>query len=140
MDSVDHIIVNDHFAVNVWKFFATVCGVDHSNIPFPHYSMRWWNMKYKNEAHRMLLHIVPNFVCWKLWRNRSGCKYGGKQSNLARVKYLVIKHVILLLRNVFLEVYCPENWNELVFHCEKCTHELELFLYIDANLLDTGLK
>lgn len=62
LDSIDHIFVNGHFAVNVWKFFAVAYGIDQSNLPLPHYIMRWWSFKYKNEAHKLLLHVIPIFV------------------------------------------------------------------------------
>lgn len=70
MDTIDHIFVNGHFATNVWKFFASSCGIEWSKLPLPHYIMRWWNMTHKNAARRLLLHIVPILVCWNLWKNR----------------------------------------------------------------------
>lgn len=70
-------------------------------------------MGYKNKAHKLLLHVVPIFMCWELWKNMCGYRYRGKQSNIAR-EYLVIKDVNLLLKLVFPSIQWPGSWKELV--------------------------
>lgn len=54
-------------------------------------------------------------------------KYGSKQSNLARVKYLVITDVNMFLRSVFPEILCPAKWKDLVTLSEKCIHDIKNF-------------
>ncbi|KAK4733793.1 hypothetical protein R3W88_008054 [Solanum pinnatisectum] len=59
--------------------------------------MRWWNVTHTNEAHKLILQSTPIFICWNLWKNRCSKKYSGKQSSIARVKFLVMLDTFKLL-------------------------------------------
>ncbi|KAK4733711.1 hypothetical protein R3W88_007972 [Solanum pinnatisectum] len=63
--------------------------------------MRWWSCTYNNEAHQLILQVIPIFICWNLWKNRCAVKYGGKQSNMTRLKHLVILDRFKLLQTKF---------------------------------------
>lgn len=101
MDTIEHSFLSGDFAVNVWKMFAGIFGITCRNLPFYLFIIKWWDAEYRNDTHRLLLHAVPIFVCWNLWKNKCGSKYAGKSSNLARVNYLVTRDTKLLLRTVF---------------------------------------
>lgn len=126
MDTIEHIFVNGHFAASVWKYFSGLCGVECSNIPLHHYVMEWWGAEYKNVAHKIILHAIPIFICWNLWKNMCGNKYRGRQSNLARFKYLLIKIINLLLKIVFLHIQWSANWKKLVLLSESYVHEMKI--------------
>ncbi|KAH0657958.1 hypothetical protein KY289_026706 [Solanum tuberosum] len=57
-------------------------------------------MDHKNEVQTTLLHALPIFICWNLWKNKCSAKYGEKHSNMARY--------------------------ELVNIVQKCNHELSI--------------
>lgn len=126
VDTIDHIFLTGDFASNVWKFFAGICGMNWSNISFHHFIMRWWDVELRNEAHRVLLHSIPIFVCWNLWKNSCGCKYAGNLSSLARVKYLIISDTNLLPKTSFPHIHWPCSWKEMVLLAENCVHEVKI--------------
>lgn len=78
MDTIEHIFVNGHFATSVWKYFSGLCSVECSNIPLHHYVMEWWGAQYKNVVHKIILHVIPIFIYWNLWKNMCGNKNGGR--------------------------------------------------------------
>lgn len=125
-DTIDHLFINGNFVVNVWKFFPSFCGIHNDRLPLHHYVMKWWNAEYKNKAHRFLLHVVPIFVWSNLWKNRCSSKYARKQSNFARVKYLVIKNMQLLFKSVYPQTQWPTNWKDMTIFVEKCSHKLKI--------------
>ncbi|KAG5631337.1 hypothetical protein H5410_003054 [Solanum commersonii] len=79
------------FATYVWKSFAANVGITTNHITLHKLNMQWWSTKNNIEAHRLLLQATPIFICWNLWKNRCANKYGGKQSKVSRVKYVVYK-------------------------------------------------
>ncbi|WMV30237.1 hypothetical protein MTR67_023622 [Solanum verrucosum] len=57
---------------------------------------------------------------------RCAAKYGGKQSNIARVKNLVILDTFKLLHTVFPYISWPLRWNKLCNVIEKCTQDTKV--------------
>lgn len=139
-DTIDNIILNGNFAVNEWKYFAGLCGIDYANLPLHHYITRWWESKYKDAAHNLLLHIVPIFDCWNLWKNGCGSKYTSKHSNLARVKYLLIKEVNLCLSYVFPHIQGLSNRRELILLTERYVHEVKIVHMLWSKPPDLWVK
>lgn len=115
-----------HFAANVWKHFADFCGISREYLPLHSYIMRWWDTEYKNEAHKLVLHSIPIFICWNLWKNRCAGMYAGKKSNLARVKYLIYKDCILLMNTVYPYIPWPACWKDLILTVDKCVHDIKI--------------
>lgn len=88
--------------------------------------VRWWESGYKNEAHKILLHAIPIFICQNIWKNRCGATYGGKHSNMTKVKYLVVKDIFFLMQTTFPQVTWPAAWKEIVMLVEKCVHDIKI--------------
>uniref|UniRef100_M1DWN9 RNase H family protein n=1 Tax=Solanum tuberosum TaxID=4113 RepID=M1DWN9_SOLTU len=112
----------------VWKSFAANAGIitDHSSLL--QFIMQWWSAKYNNEAHRLLLQATPIFICWNLWKNRCSSKYGGKQSNVSRVKYAIYKDNYKLMTTTFPHIKWPSNWRDLIQLGGKCVHDTKVTL------------
>ncbi|XP_055824484.1 uncharacterized protein LOC129893019 [Solanum dulcamara] len=127
LDTIDHIFVAGAFAKSTWSMFADSVGISKEYTPLRNLLMRWWTTKCRNEAHRLLLQALPIFICWNLWKNRCASKYGGKQSNLARVKFSVLKDTYLLLHSAFPYINWPNNWRDLVILVEQCYHDIKVF-------------
>ncbi|XP_015158405.1 uncharacterized protein [Solanum tuberosum] len=95
-DTIEHIFNSESFAKSVWKFFVVSLGIQTDYLPLRNMIMR----------------------CAK--------KYGGKQSNIARVKHLVILDNFKLLHTIFPYISWPLGWNKLSTLIEKCNHDIKV--------------
>ncbi|XP_055814323.1 uncharacterized protein LOC129883750 [Solanum dulcamara] len=125
-DTIDHIFVAGAFAQSIWRLFADSLGINKEYTPLRNLLMRWWTSKHKNKAHKLILHATHIFICWNLWKNRCASKYGGKQSNLARVKFSIFKDTSNLLNTAFPYIDWPNNWRDLVLLTEQCYHDTKI--------------
>ncbi|WMV32833.1 hypothetical protein MTR67_026218 [Solanum verrucosum] len=125
-DTIEHIFNTGSFAKNVWRFFVVQLGIQTDFLPLRNMIMRWWSSTQYNEAHKRILQSTPIFICWNLWKNRCAKKYGGKQSNIATVKHLVILDTFKLLHTTFPYISWPLGWNKLCTLIEKCTHDIKV--------------
>ncbi|KAK6782003.1 hypothetical protein RDI58_019799 [Solanum bulbocastanum] len=128
MDNIEHIFNKGQFAAYVWRSFAAAAGITTDHTSLPQLISQWWSAKFNNDAHKLLLQAVPIFICWNLWKNRCASKYGGKISNVSRVKYAVYKDCYKLLNTVFPYVKWPSNWTELILMGERCSHDAKVIL------------
>ncbi|XP_015160416.1 uncharacterized protein [Solanum tuberosum] len=128
LDTIEHIFNNGHFATYVWKSFAGTAGINNDHSSLPQLITQWWSAKYNNKAHKLLLQATPIFICWNLWNNRCASKYGGKLSNVSRVKYAIYKDNYKLMTTIFSQIKWPSNWQELFQLGEKCIHETKVTL------------
>ncbi|WMV30198.1 hypothetical protein MTR67_023583 [Solanum verrucosum] len=125
-DTIEHIFNSRNLAKNVWNFFAISLGIPTDFLPLRNMIMRWWSMPHHNEAHKIILQSTLIFICWSLWKNRCSNKYRGKQSNIARVKHLVILDTFKLLHTVFPYIPWPLNWSRLCKLLETCIHDTKI--------------
>uniref|UniRef100_M1E0C2 RNase H family protein n=1 Tax=Solanum tuberosum TaxID=4113 RepID=M1E0C2_SOLTU len=126
IDTIEHTFNSGDFAKNVWRYFAISLGIRTDFLPLRNMIMRWWSAPHNNEAHKLILHSTPIFICWNLWKNRCAVKYGGKQSNIARVKHLVILDNFKLLHTVFPYISWPLRWNKLCNVIENCSQDTKV--------------
>ncbi|WMV46844.1 hypothetical protein MTR67_040229 [Solanum verrucosum] len=124
MDTIEHTFNSGKFAKYMWKYFADSLGMQ----TLRYLLMRWWSTEYKNKAHKLIMQSTPIFICWNLWKNRCVKKYGGKHSNIAKVKFAVFKDTFRLLHTVFPYIEWPSSWTKLVPMIEGCTHETKVTL------------
>lgn len=82
-------------------------------------------MEHVNAAHKLITQALPVFIYWNLWKNMCAIKYGGQQSNLSKVKFLIYKDISLLLLTVFPYISWPASWKKLITFVDKCTHEIK---------------
>ena len=87
---------------------------------------QWWAVKPRNAAHKTLLQATPIFICWNLWKNRCAAKYGGKTTNINRVRYAIYKDNYKMLTNAFPQVKWPVKWAELIQLSERCVHDIKV--------------
>ncbi|KAH0746235.1 hypothetical protein KY285_007892 [Solanum tuberosum] len=77
-DEVDHIFIQGHFAVYIWKYFSNILGIAVQQTSLSSYLLNWGDSQGKNEAHKTIIQTLPIVICWNLWKNRCSAKYGGK--------------------------------------------------------------
>lgn len=65
-DNIEYIFVVEHFARNVWAFFADYLGLDKSYTPFRNLVMRWGPLKAKTifprSSSNLLLSLLPTII------------------------------------------------------------------------------
>ncbi|KAK6803132.1 hypothetical protein RDI58_000916 [Solanum bulbocastanum] len=140
VDSIEHIFNSGTFARKVWSYFAVAMRIQTDYLPLRSMIMRWWTANYKNEAHKLVLQSIPIFICWNLWKNRCNKKYGGKSSNIARVKYLVILDTFKLLHTVFPYITWPLEWKKLCTFIENCSHDTKVTMVKWTRPQDSWVK
>ncbi|KAK6782008.1 hypothetical protein RDI58_019804 [Solanum bulbocastanum] len=139
-DTIEHTFNTGNFAMRVWKHFAVSLGIATNYLPLRNMIMRWWSATYNNEAHKLILQAIPIFICWNLWKNRCANKYGGKKTNMTRVKYLVTLDSFKLLQTAFPYIRWPMEWSRLCTLIEKCSHDIKITIVQWTNLLANGLN
>ncbi|KAK4733758.1 hypothetical protein R3W88_008019 [Solanum pinnatisectum] len=95
---------------------------------------------YNNDAQKLLLQATPILICWNLWKNRCASKYGGKQSNISRVKYAIYKDNYKLMTMVYPHIKWPSNWKELILMGGKCIHDTKVTLVMWKSPLEHWVK
>ncbi|XP_015160977.1 uncharacterized protein [Solanum tuberosum] len=128
LDTIDHIFNNGHFATYVWKSFAAAAGIVTDHRSLIQLILQWWSAKYNKEAHKLLLQVTPIFICWNLWKNHCASKYGGKSSNISRIKYAIYKDNYKLMCTLFPQIKWPSNWKELFLLGENYLHDTKVVL------------
>ena len=93
-DDINHILINGNFAKYIWKTHASAVGIVPGNTTLREQLLQWKTQQVKNEVHKLLIHILPNFICWNLWKNRCAVKYGMKNSSIHRVQYGIFKDIM----------------------------------------------
>ncbi|XP_049399716.1 uncharacterized protein LOC125863741 [Solanum stenotomum] len=128
LDTIEHIFNTGQFATYVWRSFADTAGISRDHSSITQLIIQWWSAKYNNEAHKLLLQATPLLICWNLWKNRCASKYGGKSSNISRVKYAIYKDNYKLMCTNFPQIKWPSNWKELIQLGESCSHDTKVTL------------
>ncbi|XP_004243166.1 uncharacterized protein [Solanum lycopersicum] len=126
LDSIEHTFNSGQFAGRVWSFFSASAGLKEEQPSLQARLRQWWSATATNAGHQLLLQATPTFVCWNLWKNRCACKYGGKATNISRVKYAIYKDTFKMLQNTFPHIKWPSNWTALYQTSEKCKHDIKV--------------
>ena len=95
--TIDNIFISCHFVKNMWRFFSAAAGIYHDHTTIHILLQRWWILVHKNDMHNLLIKLLPVIIIRNLWKNRCAEKSGTKQSNAARVKFLILKDFNYLL-------------------------------------------
>nr|XP_025884111.1 uncharacterized protein LOC112940334 [Solanum lycopersicum] len=118
-DCIEHIFNSGNFAAKVWSSFAATTGMlpDFSSLQV--LLQQWWTATPKNAAHKLLMQATQIFICWNLWKNRCAAKYGGKTTNISRVKYVIYKDTYKMLNTAFPQVRWLTKWTDLIQMSER---------------------
>ncbi|KAG5621264.1 hypothetical protein H5410_006482 [Solanum commersonii] len=73
-------------------------------------------------------------------KNRCERKYGGKQSNITRILYVVYKDNYKLMSIVYPHITWSANWKDLIQLAEKCVHETKVTIVYWRKPLDQWVK
>lgn len=104
--------------------FVAAAGIHHDYTTVYTLLQRWWNLEHRNEVQKLLIKFLPVIVMWNLQRYRCTEKYGAKQSNTIRVKFLILKDFNYLLNTTYPYIQWPNNQNILIGTVASCNHEI----------------
>ncbi|XP_015064939.1 uncharacterized protein LOC107010215 [Solanum pennellii] len=125
-DDINHILITGHFAKYMWRYYAATVGAVISNINLRSQLLQWRSLHINNEVHKLISYILPNFICWNLWKNRCAVKYGGKQSSIQRVHYGIFKDVMQVTRVVFPSISWQHSWDNLINIMDQCHQQYKV--------------
>lgn len=125
-DTLDHIFVTRNCAKHIWKSVSATFGFNDNQPLLKNKIMAWWNAKSSNGAYNLAIQSVPILVCWNLWKKRCAVKYGGKTTNVTRIKFAIYKELWSLLHTAYPYINWPSNWNDLIDMVSSCVHEFHI--------------
>lgn len=106
-------------------YFSSSMGILHIPVSIRTLMLKWWKYKSYNNAHKLVFQALPIIICWNLWKHRCAVKYGEKQPQLARVKFLIYKDISHLLCSAFPYIPWPTGWKKISY-VEKCRQEIKV--------------
>ena len=125
-DDINHILITGHFAKYIWHYYAAKLGALYNQTDLRSLLLCWINQPRQNEVYKLLNYILPNFVCWNLWKNRCAVKYGGKKSSVHRVIYGIFKDTMQVVKMVYPNIPWKQNWDSLINILDHCQHQLQI--------------
>ena len=64
-------------AKEVWRYFASMCGIMHVGSSLRARIVAWWMSSPRQERRRLLITMMPGFICWHIGRVRNGAVFEG---------------------------------------------------------------
>ena len=127
-DDINHILSTGHFANYIWKYYARKLGVIHLQTNIRSLFILWRNQHATNQVLKTLFQILPNIICWNLWKNRCAVKYGNKRSSINRVQYGIYKDVMQIIKVMFPIIPWQSSLDELINIAEKCHQQYKIIV------------
>ena len=113
-DDINHILLAGNFANYIWKKHASTVGAVHVNTNMRSQLLYWRNLQTNNEVHKLLIHTLPNIICWNLWKNRCAVKYRRKKSSIYRVQYGIFKDTMQIIKLEYPNIPWQYSWGNLI--------------------------
>ena len=107
---------------------AATFGAIQTNTDLRCFLLHWKNLPSINQVYKFLISILPNFICWHLWKNRCAVKYGVKKSSIHRVQYGIFKDVMQTIEVVFPNIPWQHSWYSLINLVEQCQQQLRVIM------------
>nr|XP_010313000.1 uncharacterized protein LOC104644619 [Solanum lycopersicum] len=127
-DDINHILINGNFAKHIWKTHAATLGIVPVNTTLRAQLLKWKDQQSNNELQKLLIQILPNLICWHLWKNKCAVKYGKKSSNIYRVQHGIFKDVMQVIKLVFPSIPWQSSWSKLINIVEHCKQQYNIVL------------
>lgn len=127
-DDINHILLTGNFANYIWKKHASTVGAVHVNTNMRSQLLYWRNLQTNNEVHKLLIHTLPNIICWNLWKNRCAVKYGGKQSSIYRVQYGIFKDTMQIIKLEYPNIPWQYSWGNLINYIDQCQQQYKIIM------------
>ncbi|XP_071918896.1 uncharacterized protein [Coffea arabica] len=78
-ESIEHLFANGQIASEVWNYFGGLCGFSCSGSSLPSSIVGWWLRLHDTETRQLIDRILPNIVCWQIWKARNKAMFEGVQ-------------------------------------------------------------
>ena len=100
-DDINHILITGHFAKYIWRIHTKRVVVETGSTTLRSLLLQWRRLTANNEVQKLILHILPNIICWNLRKYRCSVKYGNKQSSIQRVEIAIFKDTMQIIQAVY---------------------------------------
>lgn len=78
-ESVEHLFLTGHIAMEVWSYFGAICGRPLSSPNLRAQLIDWWLAFEQSIVRRFILATLPSFICWNIWKARNKTIFDGVQ-------------------------------------------------------------
>ncbi|KAK4737032.1 hypothetical protein R3W88_000729 [Solanum pinnatisectum] len=119
-ETCDHLFIHCPTAYSVWKIFAEAAGIQGPMVQFRQVINLWWEVDCGGKR-KPLIHVVPIFTIWQIWKRRNIVRNGVTMSThtmfmeINNYLYLFTKIRYPWLRNL------PNTWPSIVKILEEYT-------------------
>ncbi|XP_060210891.1 uncharacterized protein LOC132637887 [Lycium barbarum] len=109
-----HAFVTSETAHRLWNNLGRPLGIQHSDAPVSFIFRKWWEAKSENKVHKMILQITPTIICWEIWKQSSGCRYGTqKKFNFTRKEQQCLWSLKHAINSLALCLDMDRQWPQL---------------------------
>ncbi|WMV08231.1 hypothetical protein MTR67_001616 [Solanum verrucosum] len=112
-ETCDHLFIHCPTAYCLWREFAEATGIQGPMVQLRQVIQLWWEADCGSKL-KPMLHVVPIFIIWKLWKRRNIVKHGGCMSTHNMVRE-INKHLYLFAKNRYPWLKnLPNTWPMIV--------------------------
>ena len=127
-DDINHILITGNFANYIWKYYADNIGATQTNTDWRSLLLYWMNLPSLNQVYKLFISVLPNVICWHLWKNRCAVKYGDKKSSIHRFQHGIFKDVMQIIKVAFPTIPWQHSWYSLIKLIEQCQQQLSVIM------------
>ncbi|XP_049414633.1 uncharacterized protein LOC125877356 [Solanum stenotomum] len=112
-ETCDHLFIQCPTTYCLWRHFAEAAGIQGPMVQLRQVIRLWWEAECGSKL-KPMLHVVPIFIIWQLWKRRNIVKHGGCMSTHNMIMeinnnlYLFAKNRYPWLQNL------PNTWPMIV--------------------------
>ena len=127
-DDINHILITGNFAKHIWRYYSSTIGAIQTTTDLRSLLIYWRTLPSLNQVHKFLISVLPNLICWHLWKNRCAVKYGDKKSSIHRVQYGIFKDIMYTIKIAFPSIPWQHSWYSLINLVEQCQQQLKVIM------------
>lgn len=116
---MDHLFSGGDLAAAVWIFFSNCCGINNRQGRIRDRLIKWWLSSTNNRVHTVLIHCLPLFICWEIWKARCNHKYEDIKSSPDAIINKVIYQIRMFVACQFPQVQLKQQWCKTLLHIEN---------------------
>ncbi|XP_027156179.1 uncharacterized protein LOC113756908 [Coffea eugenioides] len=94
-ESSEHIFSSDQLAREEWSYFGAVCGIGSPQGRVCDRMVMWWLSSQSKGQRRVVVSILPSFICWHIWKARNKAVREGVSLSSGDICHGIIQDVVL---------------------------------------------
>ena len=113
-ESIEHIFAQGQLAKAVWDFFGATCGLFLSQVPLRDTLVAWWLSSQSDVHKRLVVDILPSFICWHVWKARNKAVWEGVHLSCGEVCRAILRDVSEVVAGKFGKVTVALTFNQFL--------------------------